>query len=71
VRGLLIPWPIFAPVAGRDFFPRVVKVDGLLEVLHGDRVRVRSRAPLREAFVVFACTVRGPTVVIRVDVVEG
>lgn len=45
---LLVPGSIFAPVARRDFFPRVVEVDGLLEVFHGGRVpRVWSRAPLR------------------------
>lgn len=44
---LLVPGSVFAPVARRDFFPRVVEVDGLLEVLHRDRVpRLWSRAPL-------------------------
>jgi hypothetical protein len=36
VRCLLVPRAILLPVAGRDFFPRVVEVDRLLEVLHGD-----------------------------------
>jgi hypothetical protein len=36
VRCLFVPRAILLPVAGRDFFPRVVEVDRLLEVLHGD-----------------------------------
>jgi hypothetical protein len=38
VRCLLVPGPIFAPVAGGYFFPRVVEIDCLLEVLHVARV---------------------------------
>ena len=34
MRCLLVPGPIFLPIARRDFFPRVVEVDGLLKVLH-------------------------------------
>jgi len=37
---LLVPGPIFPPVAGGDFFPGVVEVDCLLEVFHFDRVPV-------------------------------
>jgi hypothetical protein len=59
VRCLLVPRPVFAPVARGDFFPRVVEVDGLLEVLHGDRVPGSEGCAVSCSVVVFACPVRG------------
>jgi hypothetical protein len=49
MRCLLVPRPIFAPIARRDLFPRVVEVYRLLEVFHCVVVcpmRVRCRSNL-------------------------
>ena len=40
MRRLLIPWPVLLPITCRDFLPRVVEIDGLLEVLHCEVVCV-------------------------------
>lgn len=34
MRSLLVPRTVFAPIARRDFLPRVIEVNRLLEVLH-------------------------------------
>lgn len=66
VRCLLVPGPIFPPVACRDFFPGVVKVDCLLEVFHFDRVPV-SRLWFWRGGIFFLCVSRSTNYLWRGD----
>lgn len=36
MRGLVVPWAVFAPVRSGDFVPGIVERTGRREDLHGD-----------------------------------